>query len=687
MARIEHVETEQRGYFSRLTDATKDAESLRLELKETLTRLSLTESKMIEFATELASMQSKQTQMAHGLSIEKFYTLARTRDALARAELATVLRNTISEDVLQEAQPQVKESTAGLAALYVLTHSIERRNQCVDRIIELAKNIEANSTSAVIPSITGKATPNVKEWLEDMLWMIESSPIEQEPTLRLIERLAALACHRDDLVMAQDLFVRLTKAHTKLGARAQSVPLRMGLMKLVESFARHGIRDKLEICFKRIHELYLAEPNSPKAEMAKNIKRLAALYADEDRLDEAATMYDIALNLLTQALGPEHPEVIQHMRDFGRLYCEIENVDGGLRIYQRLMSLPSIKKDPSLLPLIDEIDEAASIFYSHGHPQQAIKLYQSALDVLTAGPNETHLQKALHLLNKFAANIDGDERVESAVAQHALEQMLQVMTLLGSIGSSEYRETSLKLAQIYNAKQEFARSTELLEKAAHDSQKAEPSELLSLIICKAKSETGMGRYGDAETALKGFLELHPENSDIPDQEMIELFGELGLVASLMKRNEEAEEYFKKELAAVEQAHSPESPRTIGPLMHLAGLFMGKGAWEDAVPYYERILSAKATDLGNEHEDLVSTLMTLAELSRLTKKYIESKQYYERALKITERTFGVDHLKVADVLEKYAALEEESDGKEKSATISERADKIRQMNAPKAVPTA
>ena len=74
-------------------------------------------------------------------------------------------------------------------------------------------------------------------------------------------------------------------------------------------------------------------PQHPDVAIALN--NLAFLYCDIEEYDEALPLYQRALEIIEKVLGPQHPSVATALNNLALLYCDIKEYDKALPLYKR----------------------------------------------------------------------------------------------------------------------------------------------------------------------------------------------------------------------------------------------------------------------------------------------------------------------------------------------------------------
>jgi len=92
------------------------------------------------------------------------------------------------------------------------------------------------------------------------------------------------------------------------------------------------------------------------SDVAQSLNNLAILYCEQGRYEEAEPLYERALHIFEQVLGPEHSDVAQSLNNLAILYCEQGRYKEAEPLYERALSilLRSFGLDHPLLMAVAE---------------------------------------------------------------------------------------------------------------------------------------------------------------------------------------------------------------------------------------------------------------------------------------------------------------------------------------------
>jgi tetratricopeptide (TPR) repeat protein/nucleoside phosphorylase len=132
-------------------------------------------------------------------------------------------------------------------------------------------------------------------------------------------------------------------------------------------------------------------PDHP--EVAYLLNGLATLYFRQMRLEQAEPLYQRALHIWEQTLGPDHPNVIRPLNNLGNLYTKQGKYTQAELSYQRALHT-SVPDHPDA---VNPLDGLATLYRKQGKYEQAEPLYQRALYIWeqTLGPDHRNITHPL----------------------------------------------------------------------------------------------------------------------------------------------------------------------------------------------------------------------------------------------------------------------------------------------------
>jgi tetratricopeptide (TPR) repeat protein len=347
--------------------------------------------------------------------------------------------------------------------------------------------------------------------------------------------------------------------------------------------------------------------------LAYPLTGLATLYRGQGKFEQAEPLYERALSLREQALGPEHPLVTHPLIGLAILYAEQGKFEQAEPLYKRALSLREQALGPEHPLVTHPLIGLAILYKNQGKFAQAESLYERALFI--------------------RAQAHGPEHPQMSRLQYNLARLYQEQ------GKYEQAEPLFRQA---------LRIEEHTWGPEHPNVFYPLSGLAILYQEQGKDE-------QAEPLFRRTLDL-AERAWGPEH--LQVAYPLYHLAILLQRRgkyEQAEQLAQRALCVAERAWGPEHPQTAHPLNSLAILYTEQGKFEQAEPLYERVLSIREQHLGQHHPETAQTLHDLALFRQKQGNLSEAISLTERTLRIRSQSLGDAHPKTAASRTLYTQL--------------------------------
>jgi tetratricopeptide (TPR) repeat protein len=311
-----------------------------------------------------------------------------------------------------------------------------------------------------------------------------------------------------------------------------------------------------------------AEPSLVLASLA--YKTALYLHA-RGRYAEAALLFQRALLLKEQALGPDHPDVVPALTSLATSYWMQGQSAQAEPLCQRAVRLCEQALEPDHPAGALALNRLAVLFMEQGKYAQAEPLLQRTLHIWEQAHGPDHPSVAL-VFNNLAVLFM--EQGKYAQAEPFLQRALHIWEQV--LGPDHY-DLALpleNLAELYTAQRKYVEARALLQRALQIREQAlEPD------------------HPDMATPLHGLALLFREQG----------------------RYAEAASLFERALQIREQRLGQDHPRTAETLHDLALLRQKQGHLREAIALAERALSIRLPSLGDTHPKAVATQALYAQL--------------------------------------------------------------------------
>ncbi len=293
-------------------------------------------------------------------------------------------------------------------------------------------------------------------------------------------------------------------------------------------------------------------------EAARILSASAAYLQGRARYREAEPLYQRALAIWEQSLGPDHPDVASSLYGLANLYSDQGKYSEAEPLYQRALAIWEQSLSPDHPDVAYPLNGLASLYSEQGKYSEAEPLYQRALAIWeqSLGPDHPDVASSLYGL----ANLYFDQ--------------------------GKYNE----------AEPLYQRALAIREQSLSPDHPDVASPLYGLASLYSKQ----GKYSEAEPLYQRALaiweqSLGPDHPDVayPLNGLATLYFDQG-------KYSEAEPLYQRALAIWEQSLGPDHPDVASPLYGLATLYSKQGKYSEAEPLYQRALAIREQSLGPDH---------------------------------------------------------------------------------------
>ncbi len=518
--------------------------------------------------------------------------------------------------------------------------------------------------------------------------------------------------------------------------------LAAGTSYLLDACAMHGERGSFELVLvrglpparspaervaldlehgRRRVETLQADRSADRLALADALSRLGMTYHSSGDPAQATPLYEQAVAIREQALGPEHPDTLLALTNLGLALRNAGDMDAARSVHERVLEVRERVLGPdhgdtahALLCLgmvlqyqgdltaarslleravrinernlgpehnrtTESTDSLAAVLQVQGDYAAALPLLERVLAIRerTLGPSHestglsvNNMGHALLRLGDYDAARSHFERALSIIEQVHGPEHPSTLTVLGN------------LAVVLDAQGDHAAAAPLLERNYELKRRVrgpEHPETLLALHNLAELRLRLGEDARARSLFEQALVLR-ERVHGPDHPVTaDTVAHLGELHEIMGDDEGARRFGERALAIRERTLGPEHPNTAASLLLLARLDSVRGDYESARSLGERALAIREQALGAEHPLTAEALSWLGGLHLLQADYESARPLLERALAIREATLGPDHRETAKSLHMLAQLSQNLGDFAAARPLLERALAIRERS--------
>ncbi|GHO90147.1 tetratricopeptide repeat protein [Reticulibacter mediterranei] len=350
----------------------------------------------------------------------------------------------------------------------------------------------------------------------------------------------------------------------------------------------------------------------------------------------AEPLYQRALCIWEQQLGPQHPQIGSGLTSLGHLYSRQGKYTKAEAFDLRALHIWEQQLGPHHPKVAHALNNLANTYKEQGKYAKAESCYLRALHIWEQALGSEHLQ-----------------------VSDALNGLANVYLELGKYAEAE----PLYLRAIHIWEQQ---------------QRPEAMGVTYPLTGLGALYGEQGKYLEAEPLFQRVRHIleqqfgpqHPQVA-YPLHNLAELYIELGDYA-------EAAAFNLRALDIWEQQLGPQHPMVSYALNNLAILCVKRGQYAEAEAHYLRALHIREQVLGSEHPQVANTLNGLANLYCEQGKYEQAESCYQRSLSILEQQALSSHPEAAKVMHDFARFQEVQRKTEEARIWYERAFTIREV---------
>lgn len=319
------------------------------------------------------------------------------------------------------------------------------------------------------------------------------------------------------------------------------------------------------------------------------------------------------------------------------------------------------------------VDLTSAIFGKDSPPAATQKLHW-AMVLLERGKSdkaESLLREALPVVAKVDAELDGllymrRALIAACVKQGKQKEAVELQTALLKDFEKKWGAESEQMAQaLSSAALTFNEADRPVDGEGYARKALALQEKLKLNETDYYAATldnlggallGQKRYAEAEADLRRaydlMVKLHGENHASMQGIVNNLAVAIDSVASIQndtKRQEQAEEMYRRSLAITEKQFGPRHPQVAVSLGNIANALMNRGKLKEAEAMLRKAVAIEDESLPKKDTQRITTRMKLVGAIRLLGRVTEAEQYCQQTLADAEALYGPDHASVAEVL--------------------------------------
>jgi tetratricopeptide (TPR) repeat protein/tRNA A-37 threonylcarbamoyl transferase component Bud32 len=254
---------------------------------------------------------------------------------------------------------------------------------------------------------------------------------------------------------------------------------------------------------------------------ASRLNNLAAIHWGAGENEDAARLYQQALEMRERALGPDHPEVASALQNLGAARRALGKYEEAQALYQRALAIYEQTlgpKHPKLASLLSNLGNAQAVM---GHKKEARVSFERALAIQREALGLDHPKTAMMLLNM--ANTYSIER-EAVEMEAVIRQALGIYERLGMTDDRATATARTTLGRLLTITKRFEEAELLLLEARASLERSngpEHPDVATSILALGNLYLAKGELEQARSMHERTLELHvkvfgPDHQEVAD---------------------------------------------------------------------------------------------------------------------------------------------------------------------------
>jgi len=422
-------------------------------------------------------------------------------------------------------------------------------------------------------------------------------------------------------------------------------------------------REGLDVALSR-HETELVEAHERRPTLAT---RQALIEAGQSRSDACDAAYEAgdreaslpsclaAATLIESALGPDHPDLVEHLVDVAYLLRQQGRYADAVPLYRRALTITERTRGPDHPDVGVRASTLGLVLKQVGRYDEAEALYRRALTVSEAalGPHDPTVGIRV---NNLALLLEATGRYDEA--ETLLRRAVAIAETAQGPGHPATGTRLNNLAFLLDTLGRYAEAEPLYRRALAIAEAAHGPDapgVATPLNNLAAALLSLGRYAEAEPLFRRALAITESDVGPHHPDVGTAVSNLAFVLDETGRLEESEPLFRRALAIAEAVYGPEHPEVGRSLNNLAAVLQATDRLEEAEPLCRRAVAIAEATFGSEHLNVSVNLGNLAVLLERLGRYDEAEPLQRRTLAITEATVGSEHPWVATDLNNLATL--------------------------------
>ena len=377
-------------------------------------------------------------------------------------------------------------------------------------------------------------------------------------------------------------------------------------------------------------------------EQVRGYLNRAFKYADYLGLVYEAVELEVAVAVVEDVLGPDHPDTLTVRNNLAAAYRSVGRFGEAIELFEQVLAEDERVLGPDHSDTLNTRNNLAAAYRSVGRFGEAIELFEQVLaeDERVLGPDHSD---TLNTRNNLAAAYRSVGRFGEAI--DAWEELLPDCQRVLGADHPVTLTVRNNLAAAYRSVGRFGEAIELFEQVLADRVRVlgpDHPDTLNTRNNLAGAYRSVGRFGEA---IDAWEELLPDcqrvlGADHPDT--LNTRNNLASAYDSAGRLAEAIDAWEELLPDCQRVLGADHRVTLNTRNNLAAAYRSVGRFGEAIELFEQVLAEDERVLGPDHPDTLNTRNNLAGAYRSVGRLAEAIDEWEKLLPDCQRVLGPDH---------------------------------------------
>jgi tetratricopeptide (TPR) repeat protein len=378
--------------------------------------------------------------------------------------------------------------------------------------------------------------------------------------------------------------------------------------------------------------------------------------------DKAMELFQKALALRQQCLGPDHVDVATTLNNIGRIHVQLDQFDQALRYYQDALRIRRASLGTSSLDYAATAFNAGQSLHQKGELNEAIKLYQEFLSVATVKFGKSHRDVAVVLSG--IAQIHQEQKNYDKALELYEESLAAGMAALGEY-HSEIAMLLNRMGNFHFERERLSDALKCYKRGLRIEMKVLPPDHPNIVVTYSNLGEIHRQRGEWDEAAKMYSEaleiLKKKHAGADHPEVANAMNTIGLIKDQRGDSSVSLHFLQNALAMRRRlmAKNPDGSQerldVAATLVYIGTILYRKSLFSAAIELFTESLQLRQQILGSDHRDTAFVMYNIALVHQQQGDYEKSIEYYTETLRIEKVVLGKHHKDVCMTLFKLGEV--------------------------------